>query len=98
MKKLKHLTKDFMLLPFGSKAQQAMAEMRKYSKGLYADRPGTGPAGETCGSCKNRAFIHLARVYSKCGLMRHQWTGGGGTDVKVRAPACSKWEREDAGV
>jgi hypothetical protein len=61
------------------------------SKGLHAAEPGTGPAGETCGSCAHLARKLLARTYLKCGLCRKYWTGGGGTDVKARDRACSKW-------
>jgi hypothetical protein len=60
----------------------------------YAAQPGTGPEGETCGSCKNHKVTHGSegrsrRNYHKCGLMA--WTYGPGTDIRVRSPACSKW-------
>lgn len=61
-----------------------------------ADRPGTGPAGETCGSCK-----HMVRTYTgskhfpKCGLNRACWTHGAKTDIRVRWAACSKWEKAE---
>lgn len=64
----------------------------RLKKGGYADHPGTGPEGETCKSCQHLARVEYANVYLKCALMRAKWTGGGGTDVKARAPACSKWE------
>lgn len=60
----------------------------------YAAGPGTGPAGETCGSCEH---VVRARSYSnskrwlKCGLMQPAWTSGRGSDVLARMPACSKW-------
>ena len=63
----------------------------------YASPPGTGPEGETCGSC---AFLHRneqAKTYYKCALMARYWTGGRKTDVLVRSPACSQWKgRDDA--
>jgi hypothetical protein len=62
----------------------------------YAAEPGTGPAGETCGSCRHHAERWLARTYHKCGLMSAYWTGGGATDIRVRSPACSRWEKADA--
>ena len=77
------LTPDFMTLPLG-------AMPKPIPKGLYAERPGTGPEGETCGSCEHLYRVRLANTYLKCGLMRGKWTGGGGTDVKARAPACAK--------
>lgn len=60
----------------------------------YAARPGSGPENETCGSCKHHARKRLARTYHKCGLLRAIWTGGGKTDIRVRSPACAKWEAE----
>lgn len=54
----------------------------------YASAPGTGPADETCASC-----THARRFgrYAKCELLRHHWTGGQGTDIKLRTPACQQW-------
>lgn len=79
------LTADFMTLP--------MQMAKPIPKGLYAARPGTGPEGETCGSCKFLFRNHLARTYLKCLLMQALWTGGSATDIKARAPACSKWAK-----
>lgn len=61
----------------------------------HADRPGTGPAGETCGSCASLHRNHMAKVYLKCLLTRAKWTGGGGTDVRARDAACSKWTAKE---
>lgn len=58
----------------------------------YAAQPGTGPAGETCGSCAHLYRNRMAKTYLKCALMKAHWTGGGATDVKARAPACRRWE------
>lgn len=58
----------------------------------HADRPGTGPKGETCGSCRHIAKRQMAKVYTKCGLTRATWSGGGATDVRHKDPACSRWE------
>lgn len=54
----------------------------------YYYHPGTGPAGETCGSCKHRE----GRRYPKCGLNRARWTHSRSTDILTRAPACKYWE------
>lgn len=62
------------------------------SPGLYADTPGSGPENETCGTCANLSRKRMSKVYLKCELMRARWSGGPGTDVKARSPACSKWE------
>lgn len=61
----------------------------------YADAPGTGPQGETCGTCKHKARRVYAKVYHKCRLMQAIWTCGAATDIRVRSPACSKWEKAE---
>lgn len=53
--------------------------------------PGTGPEGETCGSCAHLVRKQLAGTYLKCGLNRDRWTGGGKTDVRARDAACKAW-------
>lgn len=58
----------------------------------HAGIPGTGPKGETCKSCRHLARLEFAKTYLKCGLMRNRWTGGPGTDVRAKDPACWKWE------
>lgn len=62
-------------------------------KGLHADRPGSGPAGESCKTCANLVRLRFSKVYLKCGLVRAHWTGGAATDVKARDAACSKWDK-----
>lgn len=61
----------------------------------HAAPPGTGPKGETCGSCKHLFRKRMAGTYLKCALMRAIWTGGGGTDVRARDEACQFWERPE---
>lgn len=61
----------------------------------YAAPPGTGPTGETCKTCKHIYRNQQAKVYLKCALTRACWTGGGKTDIRARAPACSKWEKAE---
>ena len=74
--------------------EQALRQMKRKTTqpNGYAARPGSGPEGETCGSCKHLYRNRLAKTYLKCALMRRHWTGGAGTDVKARAPACRNWE------
>ena len=56
----------------------------------HADRPGTGPAGETCGSCgQMQHWEGGSKYYKKCGLVPH--SNGAGTDIRNRDHACSKW-------
>lgn len=45
---------------------------------------------ETCGSCAHLWRNEWARTYLKCRLVTA--TGGPGTDVRKRWPACEKWE------
>lgn len=57
----------------------------------HAAMPGTGPEGETCGSCAFYFVKRMAKTYRKCLLKKAAWTGGGGTDVRKRDAACAKW-------
>lgn len=59
----------------------------------YAYRPGSGPAGETCGSCEHKVRKKMGGSYLKCGLAHHKWTGGPGSDILARSPACRGWEK-----
>lgn len=61
-------------------------------KGGYADVPGSGPAGETCKTCAHLYRHEMAKTYLKCALMKHRWTGGPGSDIKAKSPACARWE------
>lgn len=63
-------------------------------KGGYAKPPGSGPKGETCGSCEHytRVQVMSGRFFRKCGLMEAHWTHGPGSDIKMKSPACSLWE------
>ena len=55
---------------------------------------GRGPKGETCGTCAHLVRRQSnVRFYLKCGLMRHNWTNGYGTDIRARWPACEHWEK-----
>lgn len=58
--------------------------------------PGTGPEGETCGTCAHLFRKTLASTYLKCGLNEAKWTGGGKTDVRARDHACRMWEKRAA--
>ena len=51
---------------------------------------GSGPAGETCGSCEHayRSGGHGQRYY-KCRLVKP--TRGIGTDIRLKWLACSRW-------
>lgn len=56
----------------------------------YADKPGSGPEGERCGTCSfARRHGHHGRYYWKCGLVLS--THGAATDIRLKTPACRKW-------
>lgn len=79
--------------PAMSPAERRKATRKEPVPRGYAALPGTGPVGETCGSCAHHAVVQHAKLYHKCGLMRRVWTGGRATDILVRSAACAKWER-----
>jgi len=68
---------------------------RKYArKRGYIAQPGTGPKGETCKTC-NHCYGNKSgtgKVFYKCGLVKP--THGPATDVLLKSPACSRWEKE----
>ncbi len=56
---------------------------------------GSGPAGETCGTCRHRSLVqHHDRFYQKCDLMRPHWTHGEATNIKAAWSACRLWAKE----
>lgn len=66
-------------------------------KGGYAARPGTGPASETCKTCRHLRRVKWHRkAYFKCGLVRA--THGPGTDIRAGAAACREWESPNGGA
>ena len=61
----------------------------------HAAAPGTGPKGETCGSCHHLVRVPLAsKNVFKCGLARRNWTGGAGTDIRCKDAACGFWRAQ----
>lgn len=63
----------------------------------YAATPGSGPADETCGSCRHLTRVRYGRTYLKCELTRAAWTKAARTDVRAGSPACGKWAAKDPG-
>lgn len=60
----------------------------------YAAAPGTGPEGESCGTCGHcRVRTAQGRRFYKCGLMVASWSKDRGTDVVLKSPACTRWEK-----
>jgi hypothetical protein len=68
----------------------------KYEPRGYRGTPGCGPPGETCGTCKHKTSKRLAKTYWKCMLMRKLWTGGYGSDIRLKSPACEYWEKGES--
>ena len=58
----------------------------------HAARPGTGPKGETCGSCTLLREVHVSRKYFKCGHDNGRVSKSTSTDIRWRDPACEHWE------
>ena len=55
--------------------------------------PGSGPEGETCGTCAHAVHFRrsASKAWYKCGLNTGRWTYSRFTDIRVSDPACSKW-------
>lgn len=58
----------------------------------YAGRPGMGPEGETCGSCRYARANGHQRKYYKCRHKRALVTASVATDIVLKTPACEFWE------
>lgn len=82
---------DLWSLPIG--AFKRKNSKRDESARGYPSRPGGGPAGETCRTCKHLCRVQYAKKYLKCGLIRHAWTSSPKTDIRAKSPACQLWER-----
>jgi hypothetical protein len=85
---------------FGERPREgAMTDAeRKRMRRRASERPrghampsGTGPTGETCGSCRHLVRRQWSKTYLKCGLNQAAWTHGSRSDVRARDAACSKW-------
>ncbi len=57
----------------------------------YAAPPGSGPSGEFCRSCQHAKRSPFHAAFWKCGLIRP--TKGPGTDIRLKSPACARWEK-----
>jgi hypothetical protein len=55
--------------------------------------PGSGPAGQTCGTCQKLCRVEYHnKIYRKCHVLMKYWTHGPGTDIRCRDAACRSWE------
>lgn len=59
----------------------------------YAWPPGSGPAGETCRTCRHACRLRFGmRAVYKCGAVRERWTASIRTDIRLDSPSCRGWE------
>ena len=68
---------------------------KRVRKRGHAGIPGNGPDGETCKTCHHYTLRRFAKTYRKCGLCEQNWTGGPGSDIRAKDPACEFWETND---
>lgn len=83
---------DLLGVPISESA--AIARPKRPKKTGHAAPAGSGPAGMRCKDCTHlvRARIRSGKIFSKCDLMRHTWTHGGGSDIRQRDPACNRFK------
>jgi hypothetical protein len=76
---------------FGAAIAPAAKRKVKRANG-YAAPVGSGPEGDTCGSCKHawRKDTGTRKTFWKCALVRP--TNGRGTDILKKSAACLRWE------
>lgn len=61
----------------------------------YASRPGTGPKGQRCSTCKSCIVMMRDEVrVRRCEIVAAKWTDGVEFDIKHNAPACRDWQRK----
>lgn len=60
----------------------------------HAAIPGSGPEGETCGTCDHSVLRLCSRRFLKCSLNKNNWTSGRKSDVLFKDPACSKFVKQ----
>lgn len=81
-------------MPLTERPSIRLVSGKRKRKSGYAAQPGTGPEGEKCKTCRHiRRVQGGAKTFPKCALIR--WTKGPGTDIKVNAPACSRWAPQE---
>ena len=77
---------------FGDEVSDIALKMSKRTDKRHPCSSGTGPKGETCGTCGHRVKVRYhGKAYNKCGVLKGYWTHGPGTDLKCKDEACSMW-------
>ena len=60
-----------------------------------AYRAGSGPEGETCGSCKNKKRFEAGSSRGwKCGLVKPRGSSSA-SDIRLKWAACVMWKAEE---
>lgn len=54
--------------------------------------PGSGPPGQSCGTCAKLCERVFRKTYFKCHVLKRFWSAGPATDVRKKDPACMAWE------
>ena len=54
--------------------------------------PGSGPPGQTCGTCAKLCVKECSRKYFKCHVLMKFWSCGPATDIRKKDLACMAWE------
>jgi len=80
---------------FGDEIPDVASPRRHKVDKAHAAQVGSGPEGKTCKDCKHRCRVEYHdKAYQKCGLVKHRWTNGPGTDIRCKDAACSRFEEE----
>ena len=82
---------------FGKDIEKRQKKVDRYKgrKNAHPYPPGTGPEGETCGTCAKCCKIEYHdKIYYKCAYMKHAWTHGLGTDLRLKDEACFLWKEQ----
>lgn len=59
----------------------------------YAAAPGTGPSGESCGTCMHcRQRTARGKHFYKCARMAAAWGRDRASDIVLKSPACRHFE------
>lgn len=72
---------------------------RKSAANGYAADPGTGPAGQTCGSCRHsikRGKFWKCKLAAKVKVLPNgsrigDWSRCISSDIRLKSPACKLW-------
>lgn len=85
--------RDLFGEPVREGTMPGLRRAKRDKKTGHAAPIGSGPAGETCKTCRHYKRVKWAGIYRKCGLMRSRWTHGPGSDIRANDAACRHWEK-----